>query len=130
MAYADLAFSNYLLLEQHSIIRALDANLPASAQSVSIAEEAVQAGGHEFCRWLRIGLWSTLWLGMRVSGDGKRYGANRASEVDLQVVSVQGPGQASSYLTTTFGTPELGFSSHDGFDAASDYKHDTGQLAG
>ena len=70
----------------------------------------------------------TLWLGMRVSGDGKRYGANRASEVDLQVVSVQGPGQASSYLTTTFGTPELGFSSHDGFDAASDYKHDTVSL--
>lgn len=127
VAYADLAFSNYLLLEQHSIIRALDANLPASAQSVSIAEEAAKQGA-TILPLVEDRALDTLWLGMRVSGDGKRYGANRASEVDLQVVSVQGPGQASSYLTTTFGTPELGFSSHDGFDAASDYKHDTVSL--
>jgi len=127
VAYADLAFSNYLLLEQHSIIRALDANLPANAQSVSIAEEAAKQGA-TILPLVEDRALDTLWLGMRVSGDGKRYGANRASEVDLQVVSVQGPGQASSYLTTTFGTPELGFSSHDGFDAASDYKHDTVSL--
>lgn len=127
VAYADLAFSNYLLLEQHSIIRALDANLPASAQSVSIAEEAAKQGA-TILPLVEDRALDTLWLGMRVSGDGKRYGANRASEVDLQVVSVQGPGQASSYLTTTFGSPELGFSSHDGFDAASDYKHDTVSL--
>lgn len=127
VAYADLAFSNYLLLEQHSIIRALDANLPASAQSVSIAEEAAKQGA-TILPLVEDRALDTLWLGMRVSGDGKRYGANRASEVDLQVVSVQGPGQASSYLTTTFGTPELGFSSHDGFDTASDYKHDTVSL--
>ena len=127
VAYADLAFSNYLLLEQHSIIRALDANLPASAQSVSIAEEAAKQGA-TILPLVEDRALDTLWLGMRVSGDGKRYGANRASEVELQVVSVQGPGQASSYLTTTFGTPELGFSSHDGFDAASDYKHDTVSL--
>ena len=127
VAYADLAFSNYLLLEQHSIIRALDANLPASAQSVSIAEEAAKQGA-TILPLVEDRALDTLWLGMRVSGDGKRYGANRASEVDLQVVSVQGPGQASSYLTTTFGTPELGFSSHDGFDATSDYKHDTVSL--
>lgn len=127
VAYADLAFSNYLLLEQHSIIRALDANLPASAQSVSIAEEAAKQGA-TILPLVEDRALDTLWLGMRVSGDGKRYGANRTSEVDLQVVSVQGPGQASSYLTTTFGTPELGFSSHDGFDAASDYKHDTVSL--
>ena len=127
VAYADLAFSNYLLLEQHSIIRALDANLPASAQSVSIAEEAAKQGA-TILPLVEDRALDTLWLGMRVSGDGKRYGANRASEVDLQVVSVQGPGKASSYLTTTFGTPELGFSSHDGFDAASDYKHDTVSL--
>ena len=127
VAYADLAFSNYLLLEQHSIIRALDANLPASAQSVSIAEEAAKQGA-TILPLVEDRALDTLWLGMRVSGDGKRYGANRASKVDLQVVSVQGPGQASSYLTTTFGTPELGFSSHDGFDAASDYKHDTVSL--
>ena len=127
VAYADLAFSNYLLLEQHSIIRALDANLPASAQSVSIAEEAAKQGA-TILPLVEDRALDTLWLGMRVSGGGKRYGANRASEVDLQVVSVQGPGQASSYLTTTFGTPELGFSSHDGFDAASDYKHDTVSL--
>lgn len=127
VAYADLAFSNYLLLEQHSIIRALDANLPASAQSVSIAEEAAKQGA-TILPLVEDRALDTLWLGMRVSGDGKRYGANRASEVDLQVVSVQGPGQASSYLTTTFGTPELGFSSHDGFYAASDYKHDTVSL--
>ncbi len=38
VAYADLAFSNYLLLEEHNVIKALDANLREDATEVSIAE--------------------------------------------------------------------------------------------
>ena len=40
VAYADVAFSNYLMLEEHALIRALDSNLPAGSRSVSVAEEA------------------------------------------------------------------------------------------
>ena len=42
VAYADVAFSNYLMLEEHALIRALDSNLPAGSRSVSVAEEAAK----------------------------------------------------------------------------------------
>ena len=44
VAYADVAFSNYLMLEEHALIRALDSNLPAGSRSVSVAEEAAKNG--------------------------------------------------------------------------------------
>lgn len=117
VAYADVAFSNYLLLEQHAIIKALDANLPSTADNVSIAEEASKRGATILPMVENRGL-DALWLGMRVHGDGAEYGANRASEVDLWATAVDGPGDASAYITTTFGAPEISFSSHDGFDDA------------
>ncbi|WP_022868835.1 metal ABC transporter solute-binding protein, Zn/Mn family [Schaalia vaccimaxillae] len=124
VAYADLAFSNYLLLEQHAIIRAMDANLPAGTPSVSIAEAAAKQGA-TILPLVEDRSLDTVWLGMRVLGNGQRYGANRASTVDLTATAVDGPGEASSYLTTSFGDPEIGFASSDGFDAASGYKDDT-----
>ena len=122
VAYADLAFSNYLLLEQHSIIKALDANLPKDSLSVSIAEEASKSGATILPLVENRSL-DALWLGMRVAGQGA--GATRASEVDLTVNRIEGPGEASSYLTTTFGSPEIAFSSSDGFDAGDGYTEDT-----
>jgi len=55
-------------------------------------------------------------------------GAARASQVDLSVTGVEGPGDASAYLTTTFGAPEVGFTSSDGFDAGDGYRQDTSTL--
>ena len=127
VAYADLAFSNYLLLEEHAIIRTLDANLPQGAVSVSIAEKASKEGA-TILPLVEDRALEAVWLGMRVAGTGSRYGADRASQVDLSVTGVEGPGDASAYLTTTFGAPEVGFTSSDGFDAGDGYRQDTSTL--
>lgn len=124
IAYADLAFTNYLLLEEHAIIRTLDANLPATALSVSIAEEAAKDGA-TILPLVEDRALDTAWLGMRVAGRGEHLGASRSSEVDLSATAVEGPGQASSYLTTTFGAPQIAFSSADGFDPSDGYAADT-----
>lgn len=127
VAYADVAFTNYLLLEQHSIIRTLDANLPRNARSVSIAEEAAKDGA-VILPLVEDRSLDTAWLGMRVSGSGADFGFTRSSEVDLSAISVDGPGTAAAYLTTSFGEPDLAFSSHDGFTAGNGYADDTHTL--
>ncbi|WP_303323575.1 anchored repeat ABC transporter, substrate-binding protein [Actinomyces radicidentis] len=119
VAYADLAVSNYLLLEEHSIIRTLDANLPPSAVSVSVAEAAAKQGA-TILPLVEDRSLDTIWLGMRVLGDGAALGANRSSTIDLTATKVEGPGDASAYLTTSFGAPEVGFSTDDGLTPASD----------
>ncbi|WP_244963247.1 anchored repeat ABC transporter, substrate-binding protein [Actinomyces trachealis] len=124
VAYADLAFSNYLLLEEHAIIRTLDANLPATSTSVSVAEAAAKQGA-TILPLVEDRSLDTVWLGMRVSGDGRQHGATRASTIDLTATGVEGPGHAAAYLTTSFGRPEIGFSSADGFSAQDGYAADT-----
>lgn len=124
VAYADVAFTNYLLLEQHSIIRTLDANLPQGAKSVSIAEEAAKNGA-VILPLVEDRSLDTAWLGMRVAGTGSDIGLTRASEVDLSVTKLEGPGVGAAYLTTTFGAPEVAFSSDDGFNAGDGYASDT-----
>ncbi len=127
VAYADIAVTNYLMLEQHSLIKTLDANLPADALSVSLAEEAAKQGA-TILPLVEDRALDTVWLGMRVAGQGRQHGATRASEIDLTVTSVDGPGDAAGYLTTTFGVPEIGFASSDGFDQSTGYAKDTTTL--
>ena len=127
VAYADIAFTNYLLLEQHSLIRALDANLPQGATSVSLAEEATKTGA-TILPLVEDRSLDTVWLGMRVAGTGEKFGALRSSQIDLTVTSVDGPGNAAGYVTTTFGAPEISFASSDGFRAADGYAADTTTL--
>lgn len=124
VAYADIAFTNYLLLEQHSIIRTLDANLPAHALSVSIAEEAAKDGAN-ILPLVEDRSLDTAWLGMRVEGTGKTLGLTRSSQVDVSTTAFNGPGTGAAYLTTTFGAPEIAFSSHDGFNSGNGYAEDT-----
>ena len=127
VAYADVAFSNYLMLEEHALIRALDSNLPAGSRSVSVAEEAAKNGA-TILPLVEDRALDTPWLGMRVWGDGADMGATRASQIDLTTTGVDGPGQAAAYLTTSFGQPEIAFASSDGFNAAGGYDTDTAQL--
>ena len=127
VAYADVAFSNYLMLEEHALIRALDSNLPAGSRSVSVAEEAAKNGA-TILPLVEDRALDTPWLGMRVWGDGTDMGATRASQIDLTTTGVDGPGQAAAYLTTSFGQPEIAFASSDGFNAATGYDTDTAQL--
>ena len=110
VAYADVAFSNYLLLEEHAIIRALDANLPSQARSVSSAEGAA-AYGAKVRPLVEDRALDTVWLGMRVSGSGEKYGADRASEISLYCTGADLPegSVASAWLTTTFGAPSIAF---------------------
>ena len=80
VAYADVAFSNYLMLEEHALIRALDSNLPAGSRSVSVAEEAAKNGA-TILPLVEDRALDTPWLGMRVWGDG-------ADTIPLTVVSL------------------------------------------
>jgi len=127
IAYADLAFSNYLLLEEHSIIKALDANLRDGVTEVSIAEASVQYGADIIPLVEDVSL-DTVWLGLRVDGSGSDLGATRSSDVRLRATGVEGPGDVFAYLTGSFGDAQMAFDSSDGFDAADGYRDDTAIL--
>ena len=127
IAYADIAVTNYLMLEDHSVIRALDANLPKDAMSLSLAEESAKFGG-TLIPLVEDRSLDTPWLGMRVYGDGSQIGAKRSSQVELSVTGIEGPGQACAYITTSFGSPEIAFASRDGFDSANQWESDTSIL--
>lgn len=127
VAYADVAFSNYLLLEQHSVIKTLDSNLRKGKPNVALAEASTKYGAEVIPLVENVNL-DALWLGLRVQGTGKELGATRASEVALTVTGVDGPGQMSAYLTETFGRPRIFASSHDGFNPGDGYAHDTMML--
>ncbi|UKJ63325.1 anchored repeat ABC transporter, substrate-binding protein [Cellulosimicrobium cellulans] len=124
VVYADVAFSNYMLLEEHTIIKMLDANLPESVPNVSLAESAVKYAAEIIPLVENVNL-DTIWLGLRVSGTGAEHGATRSSDVHLSATDVEGPGQLTGYLTETFGQPRIYFDSADGFDAGDGYAADT-----
>jgi anchored repeat ABC transporter substrate-binding protein len=127
VVYADVAFSNYMLLEQQSIIKTLDANLRAGVPNVSLAEDAVKYAAEIIPLVESVNL-DTIWLGLRARGDGRRYGADRSSEVLLSATAASGPGEVYGYLTGTFGEPDVYFDSSDGFDAGNGFKDDTARL--
>jgi anchored repeat ABC transporter substrate-binding protein len=127
VVYADVAFSNYLLLEDHSVVTTLDANLPDGAPNISLAESATKYAAEVIPLVENVNL-DTVWLGLRVSGTGAELGATRASEARLRVTGVEGPGRLAGYLTETFGQPRVYFDSGDGFDAADGYARDTATL--
>ncbi|SDU68498.1 anchored repeat ABC transporter, substrate-binding protein [Jiangella alkaliphila] len=127
VVYADVAFSNYLLLEQQSVIKALDANLDPDAPNISLAEGAVKYAAEIIPLVENVAL-DTVWLGLRVRGTGEQYRANRASDVYLSGTAVEGPGDLVAYLTESFGNPEFYVDSTDGFDAADGYRDDTATL--
>jgi anchored repeat ABC transporter substrate-binding protein len=112
---ADVTFTNYLLLEQHSMVKAIDANADRSAPNVSLAEASETYGAHvrPLVENMRL---DVIWLGLRVNGEGKARGATRASEIELQATDLQGPGELIVYLTQALGDPEIYFNSRDGLE--------------
>ena len=127
VVYADVAFSNYLLLEPHSVIKMLDANLRPGVPNIALAEDATKYAAEVIPLVENVKL-DTIWLGMRVRGTGTGLGATRASSVDLTVTSVDGPGNMAAYLTGTFGEVDIKASSFDGFDPGDGYREDTAVL--
>ena len=127
VVYADVAFSNYMLLEEHSIIKTLDANLGTDVPNISLAEDAVKYAAEIIPLVENVSL-DTIWLGLRASGDGGQYGATRSSDVLLSATAATGPGDIYGYLTGTFGDTDVYFDSSDGFEASDGYRHDTAIL--
>jgi anchored repeat ABC transporter substrate-binding protein len=127
VVYADVAFSNYAFLEQHAIIRALDANLPDGVPNVEVAEGAIKYAAEIIPLVEDVSL-DTVWLGMRVRGTGQELGADRSSEVRLAATGVAGPGEMTAFLTESFGNPEVYVRSADGFDDSDGYAADTAVL--
>lgn len=127
VVYADVAFSNYMLLEQHNVIKTLDANLREGVPSVSLAEDAVKYAAELIPLVENVNL-DTIWLGLRARGTGARHGADRSSDVLLSATAVTGPGAMYGYLTGSFGETERYFDSSDGFEPADGYKDDTATL--
>ncbi|MDG4795620.1 anchored repeat ABC transporter, substrate-binding protein [Micromonospora sp. WMMD1082] len=127
VVYADVAFSNYLLLEEQAVIKALDANLREGAPNISLAEGAVKYAAEIIPLVEDVSL-DTIWLGMRVRGTGATLGANRSSEVLLSATGADGPGRMFAYLTESFGNPSFYVDSGDGFDPANGYRDDTATL--
>lgn len=119
VVYADVAFSNYLLLEEHAIIRTLDANLRPGVPNVSLAESAVKYAAEIIPLVENVNL-DTVWLGLRVQGSGAQHGATRASQVEVTATGMDGPGQLTGYLTETFGSPRVYFDSADGLGTRDD----------
>ena len=122
--YADVAFSNYAMLEEHNVIKTLDANLRDGAVSVSIAEEAVKYAAELIPLVENVAL-DTVWLGLRSIGDPAAVGASRSSEVEVSLTGVSGPGDVFAYLTGTFGETDVYFDSSDGFDESTGFGDDT-----
>lgn len=127
IVYADAIFSNNLLLEEQSLIRTIDANLPKGVANTRVAEESKKYGSH-LIQLVEDPSLNTIWLGMRVNGEGINWGANRDSEVRLQATGASGPGNLAAFLTGTFGQPQVYLSSGDGFDAGQGYQSDTVKL--
>jgi len=116
IADADVTFTNHLLLEEHALIKAVDANARADAPNVSLAEAAETYGANVLPLVEDLGL-DVLWLGLRVRGDGAARGATRSSYVRLRTTALEGPGRLVVYLTEALGRPDVYFDSGDGFDA-------------
>ena len=127
IVYTDVAFSNYLMLEEQSLIKALDTNLPSGVPNISLAEEAVKYAAEIIPLVEDVSL-DTIWLGLRVAGDGAALGATRTSDVHLSATGVDGPGSLVAYLTGSFGDVDVYFDSTDGFDAAGGFRDDTVSL--
>lgn len=127
VVYADVAFSNYMLLEEHSIIKTLDANLRDGVPNISLAEGAVKYAAEIIPLIENVSL-DTVWLGLRAGGDADAHGANRSSDVLVSATAMTGPGNVFGYLTGTFGDTEVYFDSSDEFDASDGYRHDTAIL--
>ncbi|MBO1902967.1 anchored repeat ABC transporter, substrate-binding protein [Leucobacter weissii] len=124
IVYADAAFSNYLMLEEQSLIKALDTNLRTGVPNVALAEDAVKYAADIIPLVEDVSL-DTVWLGLRVRGAGEQYEATRSSDVILSATGAEGPGELIAYLTGSFGDIERYFDSSDGFDAASGFTDDS-----
>ncbi|MEU4147457.1 anchored repeat ABC transporter, substrate-binding protein [Streptomyces parvulus] len=111
---ADVTFTNHMLLEEHALIKTVDANARKDTPNVSLAEASETYGANVIPLVEDVGL-DVIWLGLRVRGDGEARGATRSSDILLSATDVEGPGELIAYLTESLGQPNIYFNSADGF---------------
>ncbi|MDO4664976.1 MAG: anchored repeat ABC transporter, substrate-binding protein [Actinomycetaceae bacterium] len=107
IANARLALTNYLYLEEQALIRAVDNTVRPGTPVAKVGEESDRFGGRALPLIEDASL-NTIWLGLRSLapvGDGTTH---------FELVSAEGPGRMSAYLTTTFGTAQKYFDSDGG----------------
>lgn len=105
IAYAHVALTNGLLLEQNKLIRTIDANLPEPVEAVPVAEHISQYGG-QLQRIVEDASLDSLWLGVRIEG------GHAGEPVHLNTTKMVGPGQSASFITETFGAVDTVSDSH------------------
>lgn len=127
VVYADVALSNYAMLEEQNVIKTLDSNLRDEALNVSLAEDSAKYAA-EIIPLVEDVRLDTVWLGLRASGTGSRYGATRSSQVILSAVEASGPGHLFAYLTGSFGETDIYFDSSDSFQSGDGYRSDSTTL--
>ncbi|MDK8099581.1 ABC transporter substrate-binding protein [Actinomyces sp. HMSC06A08] len=103
IANSSLALTNHLLLEEQALVRTVIEN--SRSQVVKVAEETPKYGV-KMLPLVEDAALDTVWLGMRVEGENTR----------LSLVNKRGPGEVSTYLTTSFGSPQVYINSADGID--------------
>lgn len=116
LAGADLAFTNGMLLEEHSLIKLFDTVLRPGTPSIAVLEAAERYGARLRPMEERIDL-DVVWLGIAVRSapDG---GPRPSADVVLRAVDVDGPGSLRVYVTDSFGIPRAYIDSADGLDDA------------
>lgn len=110
VANADAIFTNGLLLEPQAITDMVNNSSPETTPVVPVGEKFVANKGLAR-RLVENQALDSVWLGLRT-----RNVENIKDPVRFQVTNVEGPGRAAAFITGTFGTPEIFFSSHDGVD--------------
>lgn len=110
VVYADIAFSNYMLLEEHRIIQTLDANLRKGVPNIQLAEESTRYAAEVIPLVENVSL-DTVWLGVAAEGIPADQ---RDGHIVVKPVTVHGPGAMMAYVTDTFGRVELYVDSSDG----------------
>lgn len=107
VAYADLAFTNGLLLEDQKLRDTINANVPASTRVVELGESSVEHGAYHIALVEDASL-NTIWLGLSVTGEPS------SDIVTFRATKVTGPGTLSSFTTGTFGQPSTWIDSAGG----------------
>ncbi|QRV02997.1 anchored repeat ABC transporter, substrate-binding protein [Arcanobacterium phocisimile] len=112
IAYADLAITNQLLLEDAALMDSLHANLPQNARIVALGDESIAFGAYHIPLVEDLAL-STAWLGLRVDGSG-----GTQDSVTFTATQADGPGDIAAFTTGTFGQANAWLASSDGISDA------------
>lgn len=102
VAYADVAFTNGLLLEQQKLLKTITSNLSDGAQHVAVAE-GIETYGGTLEPIVEDASLDSVWLGLRVEAGG----ADTDHTATFTASNPQGPGRLAAFITQTFGSVEV-----------------------